>query len=127
MTNESTSFCMVSMATPTKVSKTIEEKKYNPNISIQSNRTAESHPSHSNEGYVVDFVQRQISHGNIVAVIVTRGLGDSTIIGSNILNFARISYVGAAAKALKKAINGVRSDEHMPLVGVSYSMGELAM
>lgn len=81
----------------------------------------------SNEGYVVDFVQRQISHGNIVAVMVTRGLGDSTIIGSNILNFARISDVGAAAKALNKAINGVSSDEHMLLVGVGYSMGAITL
>jgi len=32
----------------------------------------------SNEGYVVDFVHQQVSQGNVVAVMVSRGFGDRT-------------------------------------------------
>lgn len=78
----------------------------------------------SNEGYVVDFVHRQVSLGNIVAVMTTRGLGDSPILGDNILHFARTSDVKAAAKALKKAIQqvGPRNENKVLLAGVGYSM-----
>lgn len=81
----------------------------------------------SNEGYVVDFVHRQVAQGNIVAVMVTRGLGDSTIVGDNILHFSRISDVKAAAKALKKAINQVSPRDSMLLAGVGYSMGAITL
>ncbi len=83
----------------------------------------------SNEGYVVDFVSRQVSQGNIVAVMVTRGLGDSIVLGENILHFARLSDVSAAAKALKKAINQVspHEEDRMLLAGVGYSMGAITL
>ncbi|KAL7541916.1 hypothetical protein ACHAXR_011674 [Thalassiosira sp. AJA248-18] len=82
----------------------------------------------SNEGYVVDFAHRQVAQGNIVAVMVTRGLGDSSIVGHNILNFARVSDVNAAAKALKRAINQVGPESgRMLLAGVGYSMGAITL
>jgi len=81
----------------------------------------------SNEGYVVDFVRRQVSLGNIVAVMVTRGLGDSPILGENILHFARISDVSAVARALKKAINEVSHGDGLLLAGVGYSMGAITL
>lgn len=82
----------------------------------------------SQEGYVVDFVNRQVSAGNIVAVMVTRGLGDSTVLGDNILHFARTSDVSASAKALRKAIDKVGSpDEKMLFAAVGYSMGGITL
>ena len=84
----------------------------------------------SNEGYVVDFIRRQVSQGNIVAVQVTRGIrGYSPILGDNILHFARISDVSAAARALRKAINRVSSspNNRMLLAGVGYSMGGIML
>jgi len=81
----------------------------------------------SNEGYVVDFAHRQVSQGNVVAVMVSRGLGDSTIIGNNLLHFARVSDVKAAARALKKAITTVSPDEGLLLAGVGYSMGAITL
>ena len=81
----------------------------------------------SNEGYVVDFVHRQVSLGNIVAVMTTRGLGDSPILGDNILHFARTSDVKAAAKALKKAIQQVSPRNENLLAGVGYSMGAITL
>ena len=86
----------------------------------------------SNEGYVVDFVSRQVSKGNIVAVMVTRGLGDSPIVGQNVLHFARTSDVAAAAKALKSAIKRTSSkdgsaEKPLLLAGVGYSMGAITL
>ena len=81
----------------------------------------------SNEGYIVDFVHRQVSQGNVVAVMVTRGLGDSPILGDNILHFARISDVSAAARALRNAINQVSPNEGLLLAGVGYSMGAIIL
>jgi predicted alpha/beta-fold hydrolase len=87
---------------------------------------------HSNEGYVLDFARQQIAEGNIVAVMVTRGLMDSPILGSNLLHFARTSDVDAAAKALKAAMTKVRHNPKSPengpmLVGVGYSMGAITL
>eukprot|EP00804_Cyclotella_cryptica_P025555 CCRYP_002815-RC/>CCRYP_002815-RC protein AED:0.24 eAED:0.24 QI:0/0.6/0.66/0.83/0.8/0.66/6/115/854 len=88
---------------------------------------------HSNEGYVRDFVRQQIAEGNIVAVIVTRGLMDSPILGKNLPHFARISDVSAAAKALKAAILNMRdisssSLANRPILsGVGYSMGAITL
>ncbi|KAL7553012.1 hypothetical protein ACHAWF_016257 [Thalassiosira exigua] len=79
----------------------------------------------SNEGYVVDFASRQVSEGNIVAVMVTRGLGDSPIVNGNILHFARLSDVRAAARALRNAINQV--NPNLLLAGVGYSMGAITL
>lgn len=81
----------------------------------------------SNEGYVVDFVRRQVTQGNAVAVMVTRGLGDSTIVGDNILHFARTSDVAAAAGHLKRAINRVSPNDGLLLVGTGYSMGAITL
>jgi len=83
----------------------------------------------SNEGYVADFVTRQVAKGNIVAVMVTRGLGDSPIIGQNILHFARTSDVMAAARALKSAINTLSKEQNKQLIlaGVGYSMGAITL
>ena len=85
----------------------------------------------SNEGYVVDFVRRQVSEGNVVAVMVTRGLMDSPILGDNLLHFARISDVSAAAKALKAAAKFASKGgvtKNPPLVaGVGYSMGAITL
>jgi len=81
----------------------------------------------SHEGYVADFVDRQVRQGNIVAVMVTRGLGDSPILGDNILHFARTKDVEAAARALKTAIREVSDDGGLLLSGVGYSMGAITL
>ena len=70
----------------------------------------------SNEGYVVDFVHQQVYQGNVVAVMVSRGFGDSQVLGDDILHFSRISDVGAAAKALRTAINRVSAHDESPLL-----------
>lgn len=70
----------------------------------------------SNEGYVVDFVHQQVSQGNVVAVMVSRGFGDSRVLGDDILHFSRISDVGAAAKALRTAINRVSAHDESRLL-----------
>ena len=59
--------------------------------------------------------------------MVTRGLGDSAILGDNILHFARISDVAAAAKHLRKAINKVSPENGPLLAGVGYSMGAITL
>jgi predicted alpha/beta-fold hydrolase len=82
----------------------------------------------SREGYVADFVDRQVRQGNVCAVLVTRGLGDSPILGDNILHFARTKDVEAAARALKSAIREVSNDNEAPLLsGVGYSMGAITL
>ena len=86
----------------------------------------------SNEGYVLDFARQLISEGNIVAIMVTRGLMGSPIIGNNLLHFARTSDVAAAAKALKAAITrltagSVHSTDSLMLAGVGYSMGAITL
>lgn len=81
----------------------------------------------SHEGYVADFVDRQVSQGNVVAVMVTRGLSDSPILGDNILHFARTKDVEAAAAALRSAIREVSGDGSLLLSGVGYSMGAITL
>ena len=88
---------------------------------------------HSHEGYVLDFIHQQLADGNIVAVMVTRGLMDSPILGNSLLHFARTSDAAAAAKALKNAIRKMK--DHSPnaltkspmLAGVGYSMGAITL
>ncbi len=85
----------------------------------------------SNEGYVVDFIKRQVADGHVVAVLVTRGFMESPIIGDNILHFARTTDVSVAAKALKKAVNKLNKDTAIQrpimLAGVGYSMGAITL
>lgn len=81
----------------------------------------------SHEGYVADFVDRQVKQGNVVAVMVTRGFGGSPILGDNILHFARTKDVTAAAKALKSAMRKVSDDGGPLLYGVGYSMGAITL
>ena len=81
----------------------------------------------SHEGYVADFVDRQVQEGNVVAVLVTRGLGDSPILGDDILHFARTKDVKAAANALKSAIREVSGEGGPLLTGVGYSMGAITL
>lgn len=82
----------------------------------------------SHEGYVADFVDRQVRQGNVVAVMVSRGLGGSTILGDNIIHFARTTDVEAAARALKSAIREASNDNEAPLLsGVGYSMGAITL
>ncbi|KAK1746325.1 alpha/beta hydrolase family protein [Skeletonema marinoi] len=59
--------------------------------------------------------------------MVTRGLGDSPILGDNILHFARTKDVEAAARALKSAIREVSDDGGLLLSGVGYSMGAITL
>lgn len=83
---------------------------------------------HSNEGYILDFVRRQVAEGNIVAVVVTRGLMDSPVLGNNLLHFARTSDIAAAAKALKRALLKIKDSHCLPmLVGVGFSMGAITL
>jgi predicted alpha/beta-fold hydrolase len=82
----------------------------------------------SHEGYVADFVDRQVRQGDVVAVLVTRGLGESPILGENIVHFARTKDVEAAARALKSAIREVSNGDEAPLLsGVGYSMGAITL
>jgi predicted alpha/beta-fold hydrolase len=88
---------------------------------------------HSNEGYVLDFANQQIRSGNIVAVMVTRGLMDSPVLGQNLLHFARTSDLAATARALKSAITKMKgrsmddSDDRPMLTGIGYSMGAITL
>ena len=76
----------------------------------------------SNDAYVRDFIQRRIDEGSIVAVVVTRGLMDSHIIGDTLPHYARTTDIDAAARVLRKAI----AKDQM-LVGVGYSMGGISL
>jgi len=68
-----------------------------------------------------------------VAVMVTRGLMDSPILGTNLLHFARTSDVSASAKALKAAISNMKDNSSSALAnrpmlaGVGYSMGAITL
>jgi len=82
----------------------------------------------SHEGYVADFIDRQVKQGNIVAVLVSRGMGDSLILGDNILHFARTKDVAIAARALKSAIRQVSEDDNpLLLSGLGFSMGAITL
>lgn len=85
----------------------------------------------SNKGYVLDFARQQIAEGNIVAVMVTRGLMDSPVLGKNLLHFARTSDVAAAAKFLKNALAKLEDHNQLTyspmLAGVGYSMGAITL
>lgn len=65
--------------------------------------------------------------------MVTRGLMDSPVLGSNLLHFARTSDVAAAAKALKAALlkmedlSIIHSTCGPILAGVGYSMGAITL
>jgi len=76
----------------------------------------------SKEDYVKDFVMRQMAAGSTVAVMVTRGLMDSPILGNDLPHFTRTSDVHTAATTLRKAIG-----PHVTLGGVGYSMGAITL
>jgi len=76
----------------------------------------------SNEGYVRDFVARRRAEGSTVAILVTRGLMDSPILGANIVLFPRTSDVASAARALRKAAGPGQT-----VAGVGYSMGAIVL
>ena len=74
----------------------------------------------SNEEYVKDFVMRSTANGSTVAIMVTRGLMDSPVLGDNLPHFARMSDIDAAAWVLRKA-----AAPKQTLAGVGYSMGAI--
>jgi predicted alpha/beta-fold hydrolase len=75
----------------------------------------------SNEEYIKDFVMRSTAnHGSTVAILVTRGLMDSPVVGANLPHFARMTDIDAAAKALRKA-----AMPNQMVAGVGYSMGAI--
>uniref|UniRef100_A0A7S2MD80 AB hydrolase-1 domain-containing protein n=1 Tax=Helicotheca tamesis TaxID=374047 RepID=A0A7S2MD80_9STRA len=77
----------------------------------------------SGEEYVRDFVHRRTTIDNsTVAVMITRGLMDSPILGDNLLHFARITDVHVAAGALRRA-----KSPDQTLAGVGYSMGAITV
>jgi predicted alpha/beta-fold hydrolase len=90
---------------------------------------------HSNEGYVLDFANQQVAEGNVVAVMVTRGLMDSPVLGQNLAHFARTSDLAVTSKALKSAIRKMKgrsmthSDDSITpmLTGVGFSMGAITL
>lgn len=74
----------------------------------------------SNEEYVKDFCMRATSNGSTVAILVTRGLMDSPVLGENLPHFARMGDIDGAARALKRA-----AAPHQTLAAVGYSMGAI--
>ena len=76
----------------------------------------------SNDAYVRDFIKRRTLEGSVVAVLVTRGLMDSQIVGDSLPDYARTSDIDAAAKVLRQAIPKTQM-----LVGVGYSMGAITL
>lgn len=76
----------------------------------------------SDEEYVKDFVMRATADDCTAAVLVTRGLMDSPILGDNLPHFARLSDVDAAAFALKEAASADQL-----VAGVGYSMGAITL
>lgn len=74
----------------------------------------------SNEEYVKDFVMRSTAKGSTVAILVTRGLMDSPVLGENLPHFARMTDIDAAARVLRKA-----AASHQLVAGVGYSMGAI--
>ena len=76
----------------------------------------------SQEGYVKDLVARKRADGHTVAVMVARGLMESTIAGEDLLLFADTADVRAALTALRKA---AAADQL--IAGVGFSMGAIIM
>ena len=75
----------------------------------------------SNEEYIKDFVMRSTTkHGSTVAILVTRGLMDSSVLGANLPHFARMTDIDAAAKALRNA-----AMPNQMVAAVGYSMGAI--
>lgn len=74
----------------------------------------------SNEEYVKDLVMRTCENGSTVAILVTRGLMDSPLLGENLPHFARMSDIDAAARVLRKA-----AAPHQTLGAIGYSMGAI--
>lgn len=74
----------------------------------------------SNEEYVKDFCMRSTAKGSTVAILVTRGLMGSPILGDSLPHFARMSDIDSAARALRKA-----TAPNQTLAAVGYSMGAI--
>lgn len=74
---------------------------------------------------ILDFAHQLVAEGNIVAVMVSRGLMNSPVLGNNLLHFARTSDISAASIALKSAI--VKLNANSMLAGVGYSMGAITL
>lgn len=76
----------------------------------------------SSEEYVKDFTIRRTAEGSTVAVMVTRGLMDSPVIGENLPHFARMSDIDATARALRAA-----ASPNQIVAAVGYSMGGICL